>query len=69
MSHTEVGSSSVALVTAELPPPYGKMSYATTGTDVVMWNASPRPVPCTAASAVLYAAVTPDGHGMLRMPG
>src|SRR5277367_6089849 len=44
------------------------MSYATTGADVVMWNALPRPVPWVAASIALIAAVTPVGQFRFR-PG
>ena len=49
MSHALTGRSSDAPVTATLPPPYGFISYETTGTSVVMWNELPIPVPLTIA--------------------
>lgn len=73
MSHDVVGKSSVALVIALCPPPYGNMSYAATAAVVVMRNALPRPVPCVAASKPVIAGFTPAGQSRLRpmvgMPG
>ena len=60
MSHALVGTSSVALVIAAAPPPYGRMSYATTGRLVVRWKALPIDVPCVAESAAVMAGVM--GH-------
>jgi len=61
VSHTFVGSSSVAPVTRARPPPYGSIWYATTGTFVDTWNAVPMPDPCSAASPTT-AGVTPSGQ-------
>src|SRR5580693_506431 len=54
--------SRVALVMALIPPPNGKMSYATVGADVTMWNACPSDVPWGAASSLVTAGVTPAGQ-------
>src|SRR5665647_97618 len=56
--HTLVGSSSDAAVTAVEPPPYGLIWYATTGTSVVIWNASEIVVP----DAPAFGTAAATGH-------
>ncbi len=78
MSHTLTGSRSDAPVVAALAPPYGFISYETTGTSVRMWNTGPVPLwfqtidPCGTAVGAGHGTLLeswPERKTMATSPG